>query len=646
MDCLVCDDGPSLAGRLDADTGGVLVTEEALGGRDVGPIVAWLAGQPAWSDLPVVVLASKQMGRRSAAASTLLDQLGNVVILERPVSAETLVSAVRAALRARQRQHQAKTFLEERERNEMLLQRLNETLEVRVEERARELEQARETLAFALDSAEMGFWDLDLSTGEARRSPQHDRIFGYPDMVKQWDREAFLRHVAEDDRPGASAAFAKAVATGAFDLECQIRRIDGQLRWIAAKGRIGYGPGGQPARMAGIVMDISDRRFTEDALRHSQKMQAIGQLTGGLAHDFNNLLTGITGSLEIMQTRLSQGRTSELTRYIVAAQGAATRAAALTHRLLAFSRRQTLDPKPTNTNRLIADMEELIRRTVGPFIHLETILAAGLWPTLCDPNQLENAMLNFCINARDAMPDGGRLTIETANTWLDEPGARERDMQPGQYVVLCVSDTGVGMPPDIVARAFDPFFTTKPIGTGTGLGLSMAYGFARQSGGQVRIRSEVDRGTTVGLYLPRHGESEARAEAGRSQSVLPPALQGEAVLIVDDEPTVRMLVAEVLEDLGYAALEAPDSQSALAILQSSVRIDLLVTDVGLPGLNGRQLADAARGLRPDLKVMFITGYAASAAVGQGHLETGMHVLTKPFAIDALASKIRQIITQP
>ncbi|MET3695212.1 PAS domain-containing protein [Methylobacterium goesingense] len=382
----------------------------------------------------------------------------------------------------------------------------------------------------------------------------------------------------------------------------------------------------------------------EDQLRQSQKMEAVGQLTGGLAHDFNNLLAGISGSLELLQIRMAQGRLTDLDRYINAAQGASKRAAALTHRLLAFSRRQTLDPKPTNVNGLVTGMEDLIRRTVGPAIHVEVVGSPGLWPALVDPPQLENALLNLCINARDAMPDGGRITIETANKWLDDRGAKERDLPPGQYLSLCVSDTGTGMTPEVIERAFDPFFTTKPIGQGTGLGLSMIYGFVRQSGGHVRIYSEIGDGTTMCLYLPRHyGEAE-EADLMASLSDAPRAEQGQTVLVVDDEPTVRMLVTEVLEDLGYTAIEAADGPAGLKVLRSNVRIDLLVTDVGLPGgMNGRQVADAARVSRPSLKVLFITGYAENAVVGNGHLDPGMAVLTKPFVMEALASRIRELI---
>jgi PAS domain S-box-containing protein len=395
---------------------------------------------------------------------------------------------------------------------------------------------------------------------------------------------------------------------------------------------------------ARLTEEIAERGRIEEALRQSQKMEAVGQLTGGLAHDFNNLLTGITGALELLQARMAQGRIKDLDRYITAAQGAAKRAAALTHRLLAFSRRQTLDPKPIDMNRLVAGMEELIRRSMGPAIGVTTAPAEGLWTTLVDPSQLENALLNLCINARDAMPDGGTLVIETGNCWMDEHLARERELPPGRYVTLSVTDTGTGMPPDVIARAFDPFFTTKPIGVGTGLGLSMIYGFVRQSGGQVRIDSEVGCGTTVRLYLPRHYGEAGRPDLVPDLADAPRAGSHETVLVVDDEPTVRMLISEVLEGLGYTTIEAAEGASGLQVLQSNTRIDLLVTDVGLPGgINGRQVADAARIARPDLKVLFITGYAENSALSQGTLAPGMHVLTKPFTMETLASRIRDLI---
>ncbi len=448
-----------------------------------------------------------------------------------------------------------------------------------------------------------------------------------------------------DDRApwaGATALAGKGVPLPHF--ENRYRHRDGSTRWITWTAVFGDGLINAVGRDITADKEQAETlRQTEALLRQAQKMEAVGQLTGGLAHDFNNLLTGISGSLELLQTRLAQGRTGDLARYISAAQGAARRAAALTHRLLAFSRRQTLDPKPTNVNRLIAGMEELLGRSVGPAIAIEVIGAAGLWTALIDASQLESALLNLCINARDAMPDGGRITIETANKWMDERAARGRDLPPGQYLSLCVTDTGTGMTPEVIARAFDPFFTTKPIGQGTGLGLSMIYGFVRQSGGQVRVYSEVGHGTTMCLYLPRHnGQEDAAAPTETADAT--PARHGESVLVVDDEPTVRMLATEVLEELGYIALEGSDGASGLRVVRSDARIDLLVTDVGLPGgMNGRQFAEAARQLRPGLRVLFITGYAENAVLGHGHLQAGMHVLTKPFAMEALAAKIEELI---
>ena len=388
----------------------------------------------------------------------------------------------------------------------------------------------------------------------------------------------------------------------------------------------------------------ADLMVAEEALRQSSKMEAVGQLTGGLAHDFNNLLTGISGSLEMIQFRFAQGRGADVEKYIEAAQDASRRAAALTHRLLAFSRRQTLAPRPTDANDLIHGMADLIRRTVGPSVAVEAALAPTLSSTLVDPSQLENALLNLCINARDAMPDGGRLMIETQDKYVDVRAGRERDIEPGDYVCLSVSDTGTGMSPETIARVFEPFYTTKPIGSGTGLGLSMIYGFARQSGGQVRIHSSLGAGTTVVIYLPSNSQAAVEEVLPAALVEAPRADGGETVLVVDDEASIRMLVTETLIDLGYTALEASDGPEAMRLLARNQHIDLLVTDVGLPGMNGRQLADAVRASRPELKVLFITGYAENAVLNHGHLDLGMHVMTKPFAMEALASRIKALVS--
>jgi PAS domain S-box-containing protein len=532
----------------------------------------------------------------------------------------------------------------------------------------RETEQRYRLVAKATNDA---IWDWNLASGRVDWNEALGVLFGYQEEDVEPTGDWWIGHIHPQDREQIDAAI-HAVIAGPDDqwaAEYRFRRADGSYADVFDRGHVFRDEDGNAVRMIGAMLDLTERKRAEealrelnetlelrvaerteelvavqDALRQSQKMEAVGQLTGGLAHDFNNLLTGISGSLEMMQIRIAQGRLSDVERYVNAAKGAAKRAAALTHRLLAFSRRQTLAPKPTDLKQLIAGMEELIGRTVGPAIEVETVNAAGLWPSLIDPSQLENAILNLCINARDAMPDGGRITIETANRWIDQRIGAERGLEPGQYISLCVSDTGTGMTPDVIAKAFDPFFTTKPIGEGTGLGLSMIYGFAKQSGGSVAIYSEIDQGTTVCIYLPRHfGEAdESEIEAGKDPA--PRAETGETVLVIDDEPTIRMLVTEVLTDLGYTAIEAADGPAGVKVLASDARIDLLVTDVGLPGgMNGRQVADAARELRPELKVLFITGYAENAVLSHGHLAPGMHVLIKPFTMDDLATRIRDLI---
>jgi len=393
--------------------------------------------------------------------------------------------------------------------------------------------------------------------------------------------------------------------------------------------------------------EMFERERAEDALRHAQKMEAVGQLTGGIAHDFNNMLTGIIGSLDLMQRYIADGRTAEIGRFAEAAVSSANRAAALTHRLLAFSRRQSLDRKTLNANALIHSLEDLLSRTKGDHIALKLQLADEVWPVSTDVSQLENALLNLVINARDAMPDGGELLIETANVYLDSSDINTLEtVKPGDYVMIAVSDNGTGMTPSVLAKAFDPFFTTKPIGQGTGLGLSMIYGFAQQSGGHVKLDSLPGQGTCVRLYLPRLHFPEPENTLLPFSGEAPAAIDGETVMLVEDDPAVRMLVLDLLNELGYHAHEAENAKTALPLLESDVRVDLLVTDVGLPGMNGRQLAEIARQHRPELKVLFMTGYAENAAERQGFLEEGMDMVTKPFSIDLLANKIRTMIGQP
>jgi PAS domain S-box-containing protein len=419
---------------------------------------------------------------------------------------------------------------------------------------------------------------------------------------------------------------------------------DGSYRWISWIGipEDGY--------VYCTGRDITAERAAEvelaaaqEALRQSQKMEAIGQLTGGIAHDFNNLLTGIVGSLDIVRRRMATDRLDEIPRFMDAATAAAQRAGALTHRLLAFARRQSLDIRPNDINRVVANMEDLLHRTLGEHIELKCSLAPDLWTAFTDANQLESAVLNLAINARDAMPDGGRLTIETTNVHLDAAYTSRQDhVNLGDYVVIGVSDTGSGMPADVVARAIDPFFTTKPVGEGTGLGLSMVYGFAKQTRGHLRIYSEVGHGTTVKLYLPRALQGAVVLEKCAEEA---PRGQGETILVVEDDATVRLILADVLEELGYSVLLASDARPAIPILQSDRRIDLMVSDVMLPHINGRKLAEIARASRPDLKVLFVTGYAENATFQGDFLDLGMDMLTKPFALDDLGAKVRAMIDQ-
>ena len=399
------------------------------------------------------------------------------------------------------------------------------------------------------------------------------------------------------------------------------------------------------AANATLVQNAVEREHLEEQLRQSQKMDAIGQLTGGLAHDFNNMLAVVIGSLALFKRRTARGEPNTM-RYIDNASDGAQRAAALTQRLLAFARKQPLTPESIDANRFVAGLSDLLRRTLGEAIEIETVLAGGLWRTHADPSQLENALLNLCVNARDAMPDGGKLTIETANGHLDDAyAATHLEVTAGQYVMIAVSDSGTGMTREVMAKAFDPFFTTKDVGKGTGLGLSQVFGFVRQTGGHVTIYSEPGQGSTVKMYFPRFRDegSADHARPGRIPGAAEPGTPDQVVLVVEDEDRVRALSVEALRDLGYTTLEAESAATALRHLERHPEITLLFTDVVMPGMNGRKLADEALRLRPDLKVLFTTGYTRNALVHTGTLDPGVHLLGKPFTVEQLAGKVRQVL---
>jgi PAS domain S-box-containing protein len=513
---------------------------------------------------------------------------------------------------------------------------LNATLAQRVEEKTRERDRIWNVSQDLLLVADRnGAWQSV--------NPAWTRTLGWSEAELLNRTSEWLEH-PEDNAITKKQITRLAAGETTVRFESRFRHKDGSYRWLSWTGVRDNDRNYVVARDVTAEKAAAERlRATEEALLQSQKMEAVGQLTGGIAHDFNNLLTGIVGSLDLMQTRLNQGRTENVARYINAAMTSANRAAALTHRLLAFARRQPLIPKSIDVNQLVVSLEDLLRRTIGETIDLRIAASDDLWSTLCDPNQLESALLNLAINARDAMPDGGRLTIATTNARLDSIAAGTPALSPGDYVCITVADTGVGMSAEVAGRAFDPFFTTKPIGQGTGLGLSMIYGFARQSNGHVTIESKIGRGTSIRLYLPRHhGEIALRPHASTRQAEY--AASGETVLVIEDEPVVRGVVLEMLVGNGYRALEAIDGPAGLKILSSDQRIDLLITDVGLPGMNGRQVADHAREIRPELKILFITGYAESVAISDGFLQPGMELITKPFDLDHLAWRIQGMIS--
>jgi signal transduction histidine kinase len=420
-------------------------------------------------------------------------------------------------------------------------------------------------------------------------------------------------------------------------------RKNGSLFWASAVVNSIHDSAGQLLGFAKITRDLTERRTTEERLRQAQKMEALGQLVGGVAHDFNNLLTAISGNIETLQRRLPEGVDDNLQRLAKAALHATARGALMTRRLLAFSRRQPLEPKSVSVNSLIAGMSEILHQTLGETVQIETVLAAGVWAIFVDSNQLESALLNLAVNSRDAMPQGGKLTIEAANTYLDEAYSAIAEVPAGQYVGIFVSDTGTGMTPEVASKAFDPFFTTKEVGQGTGLGLSQVYGFIKQSGGYVKIYSEVGAGTTIKIYLPRYISAD-RATEEKPAAIPIARANGETILVVEDDADVRSSVVEILGELGYRVIEARDGLSALRQLDAYLETRLLLTDVGLPGgMNGRQLADEALRRRPGLKVLFASGYARNAIVHHGRLDPGVELIMKPFTYAELAAKVRRVL---
>ncbi len=703
----------ALAASLDEHIGTILITEEALL-FDNSDLQGALIQQPPWSDLPIVLLAARPVSGKRARNDARL-RLGphatNVIVLERPLSSISILSAVESALKSRQKQFEMRDRLadlsasqvELRQSRDLLahesraLEILNKTgARVAAELDLDALVQIVVDAGVELTNAEFGafFYNVVADEGESYMlyalsgvphaafekfpMPRNTKVFAPTFHGKGVVRSA---DITQDPRYGQNPPY-----TGMPDGHSPVRsylatpitsrsgevlgglffghetagvfgeREERLMVGLASQAAIGIDnarlfQSAQRAnrdlelrvaeRTAALHLEMQTRARTEEALRQSQKMESVGQLTGGIAHDFNNMLTGIMGAVNIIRRRIATGRLGDLDRFMDAALDSAQRAANLTQRLLAFSRRQSLDSRTIDINALIESMDDLVRRSLRENIRLEIDLDEALPLGVADHNQLESAILNLAINARDAMPDGGTLRIETSLATPDSPKS-EPASEAMQYVAIRVTDTGAGMSKEVQDRAFEPFFTTKPIGQGTGLGLSMVYGFVKQSRGHVRVHSELGSGTTITLFLPV-SEGPVTATTPVAEAMMPRAGADQHVLVVEDDPAVRLLVREILSDLGYGAVETAEPQSAVRILASDRPIDLMVSDVGLPGMNGRQLAEIARQHRPELPILFITGYAENAAIRSSFVGTNMAMVMKPFALETLASKISEML---
>lgn len=658
----ICETFIELAALVDAHAGVVLMTEEALA-ADTSPLESALAAQPAWSDIPFILLSGRRAGRErpsEALRQRLPPNATNVVLIERPLSSESLLSTIMSAMRARQRQFFMRDQHAELDVQRARLKTLLDNLPIAVvflDKDGRELVSnpafrrfSKSGKSAAFDPAAEHEWLAQDSDGSplpqahfpSARALQGERVTGVEFLYTGledgpvWTRVSSVPILGEDGSiTGAISVVVdideqkqaqQRLAKSAETLELQVAKRTAELE----------------KALSDLRKETAERSRAESALIQAQKMEAVGQLTGGIAHDFNNMLTGVIGAIDLMRRRIASNRLDDLDRFMDAASTSAQRAANLTSRLLAFSRRQSLDSKPTDINALVRSLSDLLHHTVDENIAVAIETNEDVPAAIVDANQLENAILNLAINARDAMPRGGKLTVETSVVDLDETYSKTRPgILPGRYVVVAVSDTGVGMTPDLIEKAFDPFFTTKPIGQGTGLGLSMVYGFARQSNGQVRIHSNPGQGTSAKIYLPAADQRAIETTVHHEAS---PQGSGQPVLLVEDDPSVRLLIGELLSELGYQTIEAPDSDTAIKLLESGRQIDMMISDVGLPGMNGRQLAEVARMHHPKVPILFVTGYAANAAIRAGFLGTNMAMISKPFQVEELAAKIGEMLS--
>jgi len=643
--CHPSPDLPALMAELARGAATAIITEEALADADRGPLVDWLESQPPWSDFPFVILATRQAGRRSVSAADRIDHIGNVVLLERPLNGETLISAAQSALRARRRQYKARDQMAEQA-------------------------EAEERLRFALEAGRLGTWDIDFDAGKLSASRTCKRNFGRSGD-DSFTYEDMLAATHPADRMKQQSTVRRSLVSGDdFDIEYRTIWPNGETHWIYLRGGRTVRAGDHDMRLTGVSLDITARKKAEEDLRQmnetlesriverteqlsesnqrlldeiaereraqaafvqAQKMEAIGHLTGGIAHDFNNLLTAILGNVDLIGRRTTDDRIRTMAGY---ARDAVDRAAKLTGQLLAFSRNQTLVLMPVEIDRLILGMNDLLSRSLGHTIQIETDLNAGDAAATADANQLELAVLNLAINSRDAMGNGGVLTIASRieNDWGE-------DLKPGRYVVISVSDTGSGIAPELLSKVFDPFFTTKSVGKGTGLGLSQVYGIARQSGGTTRIESTVGKGTTIEIWLPLvHGEHTRRIVDGPAETVM--RGRHEKVLVIDDDPDVRRFIVQCLETLDYEVTQADHGEAGLARLDTDMP-SLLIVDFAMPGLNGAAVAAEARRRRPGLPIILVTGYADTKAVER--VVGADSILRKPFKVEDLANSMRRAL---
>ncbi|MDO9433715.1 MAG: ATP-binding protein [Phenylobacterium sp.] len=642
---LICPDLGALTEALQEKAGAAVLTEEALAQDGAETLSAWLAAQPPWSDFPFIVLVTKQAGKRAQADAARLQAIGNIVLLERPINGETLVSAAASAVRARRRQYLARDQL---------------TDQVKAEEQLR----------FALEAGHLGSWELDLETQHLTASKLAKAHFGRAaDEALTLDDAQAAVH--PDDAVRRLANLDASITQGGdYQVEYRVIWPDGSVHWLQVRGRPNRDAWGKPRRMTGVTLDITERKAAEAALMEmnetlelrvaasvhelrcanqrlideigereqaqaaliqAQKMDAIGQLTGGIAHDFNNLLTAIVGNVDMIAKRSDDPR---IQRMAANALEGVERATRLTAQLLAFSRSQQLDLQAVEVDALIDGMDDLLTRTLGHTVEVRTDLHAGATRANADPNQLELAILNLAINARDAMGEGGTVTVSSrvADDWYE-------GLQPGRHVVIAVSDTGHGIPPDLLQKVFDPFFTTKSVGKGTGLGLSQVYGIATQSGGTVRVESTVGVGTAIEIWLPVSHAGERLRPSELPQSETPLSL-GERVLVIDDDPGVRRFIVQCLKSLGYSVTEAAGGQAGLDRIPVD-RPNLIVVDFAMPGVNGAQVAVQARQAFPDLAVLLVTGYADARSIKD--LVTSEAVLRKPFKVSDLAIAVRRAL---